>query len=75
MFGLSYAHPARHMREYLSVLMPLARGEAANFSGEEYRVANVKKLVGESYFGTALRLLDNENPSNVSSYSTPLPLP
>jgi F420-dependent oxidoreductase-like protein len=41
MFGLSYAHPARHMREYLSVLMPLARGEAANFAGEEYRVANV----------------------------------
>jgi F420-dependent oxidoreductase-like protein len=41
MFGLSYAHPARHMREYLSVLMPLARGEAAHFTGEEYRVANV----------------------------------
>lgn len=41
MFGLSYAHPARHMKEYLNVLMPLARGEAANFSGEEYRVANV----------------------------------
>lgn len=45
------------------------------YGNGEYRVANVKKLVGESYFGTALRLLDNENPSNVSSYSTPLPLP
>jgi F420-dependent oxidoreductase-like protein len=41
MLGLSYQQPARHMREYLSVLMPLARGEAANFQGEEYRVSNV----------------------------------
>ena len=35
MMGLSYAHPARHMREYLSVLGPLLRGEMANFSGEQ----------------------------------------
>jgi len=41
MLGLSYQQPARHMREYLSVLMPLARGEAANFQGEEFRVSNV----------------------------------
>lgn len=41
MFGLSYAQPARHMREYLSVLMPLARGETATFQGDEYRVTNV----------------------------------
>ena len=27
MFGLSYAAPAKHMREYLTVLMPLIRGE------------------------------------------------
>lgn len=38
MFGLSYDKPARHMREYLSVLMPILRGEAVNFSGEQYRV-------------------------------------
>jgi 5,10-methylenetetrahydromethanopterin reductase len=41
MLGLSYQEPARHMREYLSVLMPLARGEPANFQGQEYRVSNV----------------------------------
>ncbi len=41
MLGLSYAQPARHMREYLSVLMPLARGETATFHGERYRVSNV----------------------------------
>ena len=34
MLGLSYDKPVRHLREYLSILMPLARGEAANFSGE-----------------------------------------
>ena len=36
--GLAYAAPAAHMREYLSVLGPLLRGEAAQFRGEHYRV-------------------------------------
>jgi len=34
MLGLSYEKPARHMREYLSVLMPLLRGESVAFAGE-----------------------------------------
>lgn len=34
MLGLSYEKPARHMREYLSVLMPLLRGEPVSFQGE-----------------------------------------
>jgi F420-dependent oxidoreductase-like protein len=38
MFGLSYAKPARHMREYLEVLAPLLRGEPVKFEGEQYRV-------------------------------------
>ena len=38
MFGLSYAKPARQMREYLSVLAPLLRGERASFDGDLYRV-------------------------------------
>lgn len=41
MLGFSYAKPANHMREYLSILMPLVRGETANFQGDEYRVAGV----------------------------------
>ncbi len=41
MLGLSYAEPARHMREYLSVLMPLVRGETATFHGDQYQVSNV----------------------------------
>ncbi|MGI9293970.1 MAG: TIGR03564 family F420-dependent LLM class oxidoreductase [Pseudomonadales bacterium] len=38
MFGMSYAKPAKHMREYLSVLVPLLKGEGADFDGENYRV-------------------------------------
>ena len=41
MLGMSYDKPAKHMREYLSVLMPLARGEQANFQGEQYKVQGV----------------------------------
>jgi F420-dependent oxidoreductase-like protein len=41
MLGFSYDKPARHMREYLSVLMPLLRGETAHFDGEQYRVHGV----------------------------------
>ncbi len=33
-FGYSYAHPARHLREYLTVLAPLLRGEAVSYRGE-----------------------------------------
>jgi F420-dependent oxidoreductase-like protein len=36
--GLSYARRARHMREYMEILVPLLRGEPASFEGEEYRV-------------------------------------
>ncbi len=42
MLGLSYDQPARHMREYLKVLMPLVRGETCDFEGEQYRVHGLK---------------------------------
>jgi F420-dependent oxidoreductase-like protein len=38
MLGLSYDKPIRHMREYISVLAPLLRGEPVEFEGDEYRV-------------------------------------
>ncbi|HEY5882866.1 MAG TPA: LLM class F420-dependent oxidoreductase [Nakamurella sp.] len=38
MFGLDYAKPARHMREYLTVLGPLLRGERVAFTGETMRI-------------------------------------
>ena len=36
MFALSYERPARQMREYLELLMPLLRGEKAEGKGEFY---------------------------------------
>jgi len=33
-FGMSFDKPGRYMREYLEILMPLVRGEAAGFKGE-----------------------------------------
>jgi 5,10-methylenetetrahydromethanopterin reductase len=37
MYGLSFDRPARHMREYLSILLPLLNGEQAAFDGETMR--------------------------------------
>jgi F420-dependent oxidoreductase-like protein len=37
MWGLSYEKPARHVREYLSVLLPLVREGKVSFNGEVYR--------------------------------------
>ena len=37
MFGYSFDRPARHMSEYLSVLLPLLDGETASFDGETVR--------------------------------------
>ena len=39
--GLSYAKPARHMREYLEILMPLLRGESVTYEGEHYHVQDI----------------------------------
>jgi len=36
--GISFAQPARHMKEYLEVLAPLLRGEVVNYEGEQYCV-------------------------------------
>jgi F420-dependent oxidoreductase-like protein len=53
MLGLSYAHPARHMSEYLAALAPLLRGEPADHKGEEYRVRAALSVPG----GAPVRLL------------------
>ena len=37
--GLSYAHPARHMEEYMSVLRPLLNESGVDFQGREFQVA------------------------------------
>jgi F420-dependent oxidoreductase-like protein len=38
-FGYSFEKPARHMREYLSILMPALRGEPVSFRGETLKAA------------------------------------
>jgi F420-dependent oxidoreductase-like protein len=48
MWGLSYAKPVRHLREYLSVLMPLLEGQPVNFEGEEFRVHGGLAAAGSS---------------------------
>ena len=39
MFGYSFDRPARHMKEYLDVLLPLLNGEQVRTDGEHYRGA------------------------------------
>src|SRR5215470_1064649 len=36
-YGYSFDRPARHMREYLSILLPLLDGQTASFQGETMR--------------------------------------
>jgi 5,10-methylenetetrahydromethanopterin reductase len=40
MLGMSFEKPARHMREYLSILMPGLHGERVNFEGETLTARN-----------------------------------
>lgn len=41
MLGFSYDKPARHMREYLSILGPLLKGETVSYKGEHFHINNV----------------------------------
>ena len=43
-FGQSFDRPARHMREYLSVLLPLLEGEQVSFAGETLRASTFGPL-------------------------------
>jgi 5,10-methylenetetrahydromethanopterin reductase len=44
--GLSYAQPARHMREYLSVLRPLIASGHVDFAGQVFRVKAEMRVPG-----------------------------
>ena len=43
-FGQSFDKPARHMREYLSILVPLLEGEQVSFAGETLRASTFGPL-------------------------------
>jgi F420-dependent oxidoreductase-like protein len=45
-FGYSYERPARHVREYLSALMPLLRGEETDFHGDTITAAGRVEVPG-----------------------------
>ena len=60
MLGLSYDKPVRHLREYLSVLMPLSRNEPANFDGEMYKVHAGISAKGSSGFGVVVAALGEQ---------------
>jgi 5,10-methylenetetrahydromethanopterin reductase len=46
MWGLSYDQPAKHIREYLSVLRPLIDENRVSFSGDTYRVTGALQVPG-----------------------------
>ena len=41
-YGMSYAQPAKHMREYLEILMPLVHHEQVNVEGQQYTTRGVQ---------------------------------
>jgi F420-dependent oxidoreductase-like protein len=46
MFGLSFAKPYTHMKEYMSVLAPLIRSGSVSYQGSEFRVAASVAVAG-----------------------------
>ena len=60
MLGLSYEKPVRHLREYLSILMPLARCEAAKFAGETLTTRGSLSGVGASPFSVVVAALGEQ---------------
>ena len=57
MWGYSFDKPARHMREYLSVLMPLIRGEAISVEGETLTARGQVTVPGSSPMPVVLAAL------------------
>jgi 5,10-methylenetetrahydromethanopterin reductase len=50
MLGMSFAKPVRHLREYLTVLGALSRGEPVAFDGEDFRVHAAVSVPGAGPF-------------------------
>ncbi|MEO5901797.1 MAG: LLM class F420-dependent oxidoreductase [Ilumatobacteraceae bacterium] len=46
MWGIPFTKPVRHLREYLSVLMPLLEGKPVAFDGEDYQVHGTVAVAG-----------------------------
>jgi 5,10-methylenetetrahydromethanopterin reductase len=48
MLGMSFDKPVRHLREYLSVMMPLLEGQPVSYQGETYQVNATVTVPGGS---------------------------
>ncbi len=57
MWGYSFDKPARHMREYLSALLPLLRGEAISYQGETLTARGGISIAGSSPMPVVLAAL------------------
>jgi len=77
-FGQSFEKPARHMKEYLSVLMPLLRGEQVTFAGQTLSASTFGPLqidapappVLVAALGTAMLTLAGRMASGTVTYLT-----
>jgi 5,10-methylenetetrahydromethanopterin reductase len=57
MMGMSYDKPIRHIRDYLSILGPLSRGEPVRYSGEDYTTFGSIAAKGAPPFDTVVAAL------------------
>jgi F420-dependent oxidoreductase-like protein len=77
-FGQSFEKPARHMREYLSILVPLLLGEQVTFTGETLSASTFGPLQVEAptppvlvaALGTAMLTLAGRMASGTVTYLT-----
>ena len=60
MLGMSFDRPVRHLREYLSVLMPLSHNEQVNFDGDTYKVHGGLSAKGSAGFGVVVAALGEQ---------------
>ena len=60
MWGISFDKPVRHMREYLSVLMPLLDGEPVGHEGEAFRVHGAVTAAGATKPGVVVAALGEQ---------------
>lgn len=57
MLGMSFDKPVRHIRDYLSILGPLSRGEPVSYEGEAYSTHAAVNVPGASPFSTVVAAL------------------
>ena len=77
-FGQSFEKPARHMKEYLSILVPLLRGEQVTFAGQTLSASTFGPLqidapappVLVAALGTAMLTLAGRMASGTVTYLT-----